>query len=94
MKMLSDLTPEHAEYHRKSHEPFCFELCEWNDDPTVQVEMSHRRSLALMEGVEEFKQTVDALVKGLISDGFSDEQARDIVAGFWRGLHRSEGEQS
>lgn len=84
MKALNTLDPEHAEYHRRSHDKFCPELCNWDEYPAVQMELKRQRSLALMESVEEFKQAVDALVKGLVADGFSDEQARDIVSGFWR----------
>lgn len=46
--------------------------------------------LSLIEMVEGFKQSIAALVAGLVSDGFSDEQARDIVAGFWRITGRPE----
>lgn len=34
--------------------------------------------------VENFRETQRALVAGLLADGFTDEQARDIVAGLWR----------
>lgn len=50
----------------------------------------HSDLLSLIEMVEGFKQSIAALVTGLVSDGFSDEQARDIVAGFWRITGRPE----
>lgn len=39
---------------------------------------------ALMDGVLEMREAVNALVVGLVGDGFSEEQAREIVAGFFR----------
>lgn len=49
------------------------------------------RMLMLMEAVDEFRQSVNAQVQGLVSDGFSDEQAREIVTGFWRMGERDHG---
>jgi hypothetical protein len=43
---------------------------------------------ALAKGVEQMREAVKAMVAGLIADGFSDEQARDIVAGLWRSTGR------
>lgn len=37
-----------------------------------------------MEAVTETREGINALVQALVADGFSDEQARDIVAGMWR----------
>jgi inosine/xanthosine triphosphate pyrophosphatase family protein len=48
------------------------------------------RMLQLMEAVDEFRQAVNATVQGLVTDGFTDAQARDIVAGFWRQAGRKE----
>ena len=40
-------------------------------------------------GVEEMRETFRAMVAGLIADGFTDEQARDIIAGIWRQMGKS-----
>lgn len=39
---------------------------------------------ALAQGVAEMREAVGAFVAALKTDGFSDEQARDIVTGFFR----------
>jgi uncharacterized membrane protein YebE (DUF533 family) len=38
---------------------------------------------ALAEGIDEMREMVRAMIAGLVADGFSDEQARAIVAGFF-----------
>jgi hypothetical protein len=35
------------------------------------------------QGVDEFREVVRALVAGLIADGFTEREARALVAGFW-----------
>lgn len=45
---------------------------------------------ALMDGVLEMREAVNALVVGLMRDGFSEEQARDIVVGLFRMSGRRE----
>ena len=37
----------------------------------------------LAGAVEDFREIINALVAGLISDGFTDREARALVAGFW-----------
>jgi hypothetical protein len=37
----------------------------------------------LANAVEEFREVINALVAGLITDGFTDREARALVAGFW-----------
>jgi hypothetical protein len=44
---------------------------------------------ALAAGVEQMREAVRAMVAGLVADGFTDEQARDIVAGIWRSTGRN-----
>lgn len=39
---------------------------------------------SLMEGIAQMRESMKAVIAGLMADGFSEEQARDIVAGFWR----------
>lgn len=41
-----------------------------------------------MEAVEEMREGINALVAALVDDGFSHDQARDIVAGMWRTAER------
>lgn len=42
----------------------------------------------LAEGIEAFKEVIGAQVSALVADGFSDEQAREIVTGLWRSTGR------
>lgn len=44
----------------------------------------------LMEGIIEIRESVQALTLGLMKDGFSEDQARDIVAGFFRATGRGD----
>lgn len=39
---------------------------------------------SLAQSVEQVREVMKAMVAGLVADGFSDEQARDIIAGLWR----------
>lgn len=41
---------------------------------------------ALAQAVSEMREMVAAFVAALKTDGFSDAQARDIVAGFFRSI--------
>lgn len=45
---------------------------------------------ALMDAILDLREAVNALVVGLMNDGFSEEYARDIVAGFYRMSGRDE----
>lgn len=45
---------------------------------------TNRMLLDQMQAVEDTRQALSALVAGLVADGFSDEQARDIIVGMWR----------
>jgi hypothetical protein len=47
---------------------------------------------ALAAGVAEMREAVRAMVAGLMTDGFSEEQARDIVAGIWRSTGKKSSE--
>jgi len=44
---------------------------------------------AVADGVQQMRETVNAMVVALVADGFTDEQARDIVAGLWRSTRPS-----
>lgn len=44
----------------------------------------------LATGVEEMREATRAMVAGLVEDGFSDEQAREIVTGLWRSAGRGD----
>lgn len=50
---------------------------------------------ALAEGIDEVKELARVMVRGLMSEGFTEEQARDITAGIWRtaGRPTSEGKE-
>lgn len=42
----------------------------------------------LAAGVDELREALQAMVAGLVADGFTDEQARDIISGLWRTMGR------
>jgi hypothetical protein len=46
----------------------------------------------LAEGVDELREVLRALVMGFMADGFTEEQARVIVAGFFVLAGKREGE--
>lgn len=48
------------------------------DSETTSVDYSQ-----LAQSVEEFREIINALVAGLVTDGFTDREARALVAGFW-----------
>lgn len=37
-------------------------------------------------GTEEFREVIGAMVAGLMTDGFTLDQARGAVAGFWASM--------
>jgi len=56
----------------------------------VRSEEARQMMLRQMEVIEDFKRTIAAMVAGLVADGFTDREARDIVAGFWRNMNQQE----
>lgn len=40
-----------------------------------------KRYEALAEGIDDMRETMGAMVKGLVADGFNEEQARWAVVG-------------
>lgn len=42
------------------------------------------------KGAEQMREVIHAMVAALVADGFSDEQAREIIAGLWRVAGRGE----
>ena len=40
--------------------------------------------LALMRWIQEVRDSLEALVAALVNDGFSEEQARDLVVSMYR----------
>lgn len=48
---------------------------------------------ALATGIGEMREAVGAMVAGLMADGFTDEQARDITAGLWRSIGRKDKDE-
>lgn len=59
-------------------------------DKTPAAEIIDYTELA--KTVDAFREAVNALVAGLVSDGFTDREARGLVAGFW--ASRIEGAQN
>lgn len=47
----------------------------------------------LAQAIDATRETVRALVVGLMADGFSDSEARDIVAGLFRNLRRTDEDE-
>lgn len=44
------------------------------------------------QAIDEIRELLRAMVAGLVADGFTDEQAREIVTGMWRSSgEREEG---
>lgn len=60
------------------------------------MEQDHRKILtgepdhftALAEAIDEMRETVNAVVQGLISDGFDEDQARTIATGIFGSMTR------
>lgn len=42
--------------------------------------------LKMAEGVEDLRETLRVMVAAAKAEGFTEEQARDIVAGLWRSV--------
>lgn len=38
----------------------------------------------LAQGVEDLRESLRAMVAGLVADGFTDREAREILVGIWR----------
>lgn len=47
---------------------------------------------ALAESVDELRETLRAIVAGLVQDGYTEAQARQIVVGMWASQPAEDGE--
>lgn len=43
---------------------------------------------AMAEGLDELREALRSMKAGIMAEGFSEEQACDIIAGIWRSFHR------
>jgi uncharacterized membrane protein YebE (DUF533 family) len=46
----------------------------------------------LAQGVEDVREVINSFVAALTADGFTDDQARDIITGMWRSFGRGDGD--
>jgi hypothetical protein len=46
----------------------------------------------IAQGVDELRETLRVMVAAVMAEGFTDEQARDIVTGLWRSLGMKKSE--
>lgn len=47
----------------------------------------------IAEGLDELRECLRIMSAGIVSEGFTDEQAREIVTSIFRGAHRDKTEE-
>jgi len=93
MKALAHLTVDHAEFHRKKKDLYCPEdECIWLNGLGAAKSKPTMDYTVVADLSDTLRETVGAMVAGLMTDGFDLDQARGIVAGFFASVTKGKSD--